>query len=164
VLRAFDKLDTLRDETRFRSWFFAVLLSIHRSRCRRSFWKRFLPLDEGADPPDPVRGGEDDELLGARRAARALAVLPPEQREAVVLFEIEGFSVQEVAEMQGVTVSAVKSRVSRGRKKLAGWYRRHGFRPRRDAPSPRGEEAASEGSLLAFVPSSVPSQSGGRHG
>ena len=95
VLRAFHKLHTLRDEERFRSWFFAVLLSVHRSRSRRGFWKRLLPLDE---TPENMWGlaGEDgrmseEEFHSARRAARALSRLPAEQREALVLHELGEF-------------------------------------------------------------------------
>jgi RNA polymerase sigma-70 factor (ECF subfamily) len=131
VLRAYHKLDTLRDETRFRSWFFAVLLSLHRSRSRRAFWKRFLPLE---DTPDDDRNlvGEDgrmneEEFLSARRAARALSRLPAEQREALVLHELEGFSMEEIAAMQGATIAAVKSRVLRGRERLRRHYRTLGL-------------------------------------
>jgi len=45
ILRAFDKLPSLRDPNRFRSWFFAVMISVHRNRARRPFWKRFPSLD-----------------------------------------------------------------------------------------------------------------------
>lgn len=62
----------------------------------------------------------------AERAARALAGLPPEQREAIVLHDIEGFPVEDIAKMQGVTISAVKSRLSRGRERLRRHYLRHG--------------------------------------
>lgn len=129
VLRAFDKLDGLRDESRFRSWFFATLLSRHRSRLRR-FRRVSVPIEEafGRDR-EPV--GEDgasweEERRRAERAVRALAGLKPVQREAVVLHEIEGFSVEEIAEMQGVTCSAVKSRLTRGREKLRRFYLRGG--------------------------------------
>jgi RNA polymerase sigma-70 factor (ECF subfamily) len=131
VLRAYHKLHTLREESRFRSWFFAVLLSVHRSRSRRAFWKRFLPLEE---TPDDERNlvGEDgrsneEEFLSARRAARALSRLPAEQREALVLHDLEGFSMEEVAAMQGATIAAVKSRVLRGRERLRRHYRVLGF-------------------------------------
>ncbi len=67
----------------------------------------------------------EEERRRAQRAARALAVLQPVQREAIVLHDIEGFSVDEVAEMQGVTISAVKSRLARGREKLRRFYLRH---------------------------------------
>lgn len=130
VLRAFDKLDGLRDESRFRSWFFATLLSRHRSRLRR-FRRVSVPIEEAFDrDSEPV--GEDgasweEERRRAQRAVRALAGLKPVQREAVVLHEIEGFSVEEIAEMQGVTHSAVKSRLTRGREKLRRFYLRDGF-------------------------------------
>jgi RNA polymerase sigma-70 factor (ECF subfamily) len=148
VLRAFNKLHTLRDEQRFRSWFFAVLLSIHRSRWRRAFWRRFLPLDAASSDP-PETAGEDgrrteEALLGARRAARALARLPAEQREAVVLYELEGFSMEEVADMQNATVAAVKARVFRGREALRAVYRRWGW----DAPAPAAETRDGAGPRL----------------
>ena len=49
----------------------------------------------------------------------ALAMLPKKQREAIVMSEITGLKLEEVAAIQGSSLSAVKSRVSRGRKKLA---------------------------------------------
>lgn len=155
VLRAFDKLHTLRDEARFRSWFFAVLISVHRSRWRRSFWRRFLPLDAmTAESPDLA--GEDgrrqeEEFLAARRAARALSRLPAEQREAVVLYELEGFSMEEVAAIQDATVPAVKARVFRGRRRLRRFYERMGwvrFAPLPAGPDPGGDAAESGSKLL----------------
>ncbi|HSQ59518.1 MAG TPA: RNA polymerase sigma factor, partial [Acidobacteriota bacterium] len=119
ILRVHSRLDSLRDEARFRSWFFAVLLSVHRSHARRSFWRRFLPLSEvpGQEPvANPPHG--DADRIGARRARIALARLPSAQREAIVLHDIQGFSVDEVATMQDVSASAVKSRLSRGRDRL----------------------------------------------
>jgi len=145
VLRACEKLSSLREETSFRSWFFAVLLSLHRSRTRRSFWRRFLPLSEASPGEgDPVgRDGREDaeEFLGARRAARALSRLPAEQREAVVLHELEGFTMAEVAEMQGVTVAAVKSRVLRGRERLRAYYQARGWGPEPRHPASPNVEA-----------------------
>jgi RNA polymerase sigma-70 factor (ECF subfamily) len=130
VLRAWDKLHTLRDASRFRSWFYAILLSRHRSRHRRSFWRRFLPLEEAlpaGDGPAGADGAEwDEERFRADRATRALATLPDVQREAVVLFEIDGYSLEEVAAMQRASLAAVKSRLSRGRERLRRFYERQG--------------------------------------
>jgi RNA polymerase sigma-70 factor (ECF subfamily) len=125
VLRAFEKLPTLRDPARFRGWFYAVLLSVHRTRSRWSFWRRFLPLEEAvAEPPgeDGVRTQEERDRT--ERLRRALTRLPAPQREAIVLFELEGFSVEEIAGMQDVSISAVKSRLSRGRRRLRRHYAR----------------------------------------
>lgn len=128
VLRAFRKLPTLRDEAKFRSWFFAVLLSLHRSRHRRSFWKRLVSIDEIAPDDAPIiEAGDTEEWIQAERASQALASLKPEQREAVVLFEIEGFRIEEIAAMQKASVSAVKSRLVRGRDNLRRYYVRQGW-------------------------------------
>jgi RNA polymerase sigma-70 factor (ECF subfamily) len=49
------------------------------------------------------------------------------QREAVVLFEVDGYSIEEIAAMQRVSVSAVKSRLVRGRERLRRYYERQGW-------------------------------------
>lgn len=133
VLRAFDKLHTLRDASRFRSWFYATLLSRHRDRYRRGFWKRAVPFDEAfaaGEPAGDDGSSWDVESGRSRRAAAALASLPAEQREAIVLFEIESFSIEEIAAMQGASVPAVKSRLTRGRERLRRFYERLGVGPR----------------------------------
>lgn len=141
ILRAFDKLPLLRDEASFRSWFYAVLLSVHRTRARRHFWKRFRSLDDeraaGWDIADDAR---PDDVLAARRAATALGRLPAVQREAVVLFDIEGFSLQEVAAIQGASLSAVKTRLQRGRESLRATYVARGWAP---APLPASAPAGA---------------------
>ncbi len=133
VLRACSALPSLRDPSRFGPWFYSILLNVHRNRCRRGFWARFLPFEVGRAPAiEPI--GEDgsrweDGRQGAMRASRALAALPAVQREAVVLFEIESFSVEEIAALQNVSVSAVKSRLARGRARLRRIYTSWGFGP-----------------------------------
>ncbi len=128
VLRAYHKLNGLRDESRFRSWFFATLLSRHRSRVRRPR-REWLPIEDTLGRRDEPAGEDgtlwEEERRRAERAACALGGLEPPQREAIVLHDIEGFSVEEVAEMQGVTLSAVKSRLARGREKLRRFYLRY---------------------------------------
>lgn len=134
VLRAFDHLDELRDVEKFRSWFYAVLLSVHRSRHRRSFWRRLLPLSEVRREPAVDGGG--DAVAGAQRMARALATLSPIEREAIVLFELEGFTLDEVAALQDQSLPAVKSRLVRARARLRRHYERA---ERADQPVVRGE-------------------------
>jgi len=120
VLRAWARLGELRDPERFRPWFYAVLLSVHRARHRKSFWRRFLPFEPAHEVPFDAHGP----IEGAERMARALATLPAETREAIVLFELDGFSLEEVAAMQGRSVAAVKSRLARGRARLRRHYER----------------------------------------
>jgi RNA polymerase sigma-70 factor (ECF subfamily) len=126
VLRALRRIGDLRDESKFSAWFYAVMISVHRARCRADFWRRFLPLsssDPEPGPRDPPRpGAHEEQRAGAARMASALAALPPEQREAVVLFEVDGFSIEEVAAMQESSVTAVKTRLMRGRERLRRRY------------------------------------------
>lgn len=130
VLRAFEKLHTLRDESRFRAWFYATLLSRHRTRLRRSFWRRLLPW-EAAFPDGREPAGDDGSAWGdvagrAARMRRALESIPAVQRQAIVLFELDGYAIEEIARMQHTSVPAVKSRLKRGRERLRVWYAREG--------------------------------------
>jgi RNA polymerase sigma-70 factor (ECF subfamily) len=159
VIRAYEKLPSLRDESRFRPWFYSVLLSVHRNRSRRGFWRRFLSMERKDGKHIDVAGEDgaawEKERRGAERISRALAGLPPEQREAVVLFELEGFSIEEIAAMQEVSLSAVKSRLSRGRDRLRRHYRRLGFQKRRERPGHCRPRAGSS-SIFGRVPACRP--------
>jgi RNA polymerase sigma-70 factor (ECF subfamily) len=57
--------------------------------------------------------------------ARGLAALPMEQRIAVVLFDVEGYSYNEIVEITEVPVGTVKSRINRGRIRLRDFLVRH---------------------------------------
>jgi RNA polymerase sigma-70 factor (ECF subfamily) len=123
VLRAARKIGSLREPSRFKPWMFSVVASVHRTRCRRSFWKRLVSKDDRL--PDPV--GDDgsrwaDDRASAQRATAALATLEPAHREAIVLFELHGYSIEEIAEVQRASISAVKSRLTRGRDRLRAFY------------------------------------------
>jgi RNA polymerase sigma-70 factor (ECF subfamily) len=123
VLRALDHFGELREPDKFRSWFYAVLLNVHRARHRRSFWRRLVSLDEVR--AEPARSdGAIEAIEGARRMARALATLAPQEREAIVLFELEGFTLDGVAALQQSTLPAVKSRLVRARARLRRHYER----------------------------------------
>ena len=123
VLRAQQKLPALRERSKFKSWMCSVVVSVHRTRCRRTFWKRWIASDDRV--PDPV--GDDgsrwaDDRASAERASAALATLEPAQREAIVLFELHGYTIDEIAEIQNTSVSSVKSRLVRGRERLRKFY------------------------------------------
>ena len=59
--------------------------------------------------------------------AAALASLPAVQREAIVLFELEHYSIEEIAGLQRASVTAVKTRLSRGRERLRRFYQQLGI-------------------------------------
>jgi RNA polymerase sigma-70 factor (ECF subfamily) len=68
------------------------------------------PADEAADPVTTALTTERTNALNA-----ALATITPDQRTAIVLFDVEGYDYQEIADMTGVSLGTVKSRIHRGR-------------------------------------------------
>ncbi|GAB4565654.1 MAG: RNA polymerase sigma factor SigM [Haliangiales bacterium] len=134
LLKAMARIADLRDDKAFPAWLYRILLSVHRARYRRSFWRRLLPLDALDGQGDELAGddGADWEVArtSARRMQAALSGLPAAQREAVVLCDIDGYTLKEVAALQAASLSAVKSRLVRGRARLRRHYERMGWGPR----------------------------------
>lgn len=112
-IRAYENLAGCRDPARFGAWFFRIL----QNRCRSAHAPRRVTVDVAeADPPArertdaAVEAGELRERLDA-----ALGKLTPEQREAFVLKNVDGRSYEEMADLLGVGVDALKMRVHRAR-------------------------------------------------
>lgn len=79
----------------------------------------FLPLQP--ELSESIAGNETPPDVAADVSAlrTALGQLPARQREAITLFELAGLSLQEVQQVQGGSLSGVKSRIVRGRRRLA---------------------------------------------
>ena len=96
-----------------RSWLYTILTNLNRNRLRSLARRPALsPIDEN-DAPDmagPEAGGRDIE--------RALATLVDDQRTALLLVVLEGLSYREVAEVQGVPIGTVMSRLARARAQI----------------------------------------------
>jgi RNA polymerase sigma-70 factor (ECF subfamily) len=93
-----------------RSWLYTILTNLNRNRLRSLSRRPVLTSIEDHDAPDasgPEAGGRDIE--------RALALLVDEQREALLLVVLEGLTYREVAEVQGVPIGTVMSRLARAR-------------------------------------------------
>ncbi|MCS7078722.1 MAG: sigma-70 family RNA polymerase sigma factor [Chloracidobacterium sp.] len=119
-LAAFRNLKTFRGEAKFSSWLYRIALNACRSRQRRQPSEN-VSLDEhaeahGFDPP-ATAGTVDEALLRDEQAQlvrRALAALPPEMRQVIVMKEYEGLKFHEIAEVLGIPVSTVKTRLYTG--------------------------------------------------
>ena len=96
-----------------RSWLYTILTNLNRNRLRSLARRPVLSPIEDNDAPDlagPEAGGRDIE--------RALATLVDDQRNALLLVVLEGLSYREVAEVQGVPIGTVMSRLARARQQL----------------------------------------------
>jgi RNA polymerase sigma-70 factor (ECF subfamily) len=93
-----------------RSWLYTILTNLNRNR-RRSLARRpsISPLNEDDEP-----GANGTEAEG-RDIERALSGLVEEQRSALLLVMLEGLTYREVAEIQGVPIGTVMSRLARAR-------------------------------------------------
>lgn len=111
--------------TSFRAWIFRIARNraIDVIRARRR--KGEVPLEPepdagGSDWAEPVAGGPDLLTLAADREAfaaveEALAGIPPEQRDALLLRDVEGFSYDEIALITASAAGTVRSRIHRAR-------------------------------------------------
>lgn len=120
LLKALENFDGLRDKDKFRSWFFKIITREFFNSVRKNFWKRFLPLDNSftqIQMPEIFHRIEEEESKAL--LYKALSLISPKERSAILLFEVEGFSIEEIKQIQNEkSISAIKSRLSRARGKL----------------------------------------------
>lgn len=118
-LRAFRSLRTFRGESSFRSWLFQIALNTARTH-RQTHQRRLEDAVGGTTEldltADPRRA--DDRLIARDGLRRAMATLPAELREAVVLRDVNGLDYREIAAVLAVPIGTVESRIFRGRARL----------------------------------------------
>lgn len=115
VLITLEKFDKIKDERSFLYYLFGVAIRLIRKRKRKG-WKQLLFGDdawESFSEKESYITNSDTEDLNT-----LLGILDEKPREAIVLFEISGFSIKEVSALQNCSQSAVKSRLVRARKTL----------------------------------------------
>jgi RNA polymerase sigma-70 factor, ECF subfamily len=139
LLTAFERFDTLRAPEAFLSFLFTIARRIHaQSVWRRRFFARYdhRVLETYWDPAPLPDLAPDLALLHD-----VIQHLPLKQREAVVLHELHGFSLEEIRELQGGTLSAVKMRLARARHKLEHLLRDRESVEARNSPPVNTKEA-----------------------
>lgn len=112
--RALVKLDLWRPGSDMRAWLFTLMHNLFVNQIRGS-GPAACELDEAVDVP--VSGGQAD-ALAVRDIHSALAKLPAEQREVILLVGLEQFSYAEAARVLGLPIGTVMSRLSRARERL----------------------------------------------
>jgi RNA polymerase sigma-70 factor, ECF subfamily len=142
LLKAYRGLGTFKKEARFSSWLYQIALNVCRDRMRRGRGKTYVSIDDISESTPAVseRGPSALELIEARdlsrQVAAAVAALPEEQREVVVLKEYQGLTFVEIAETLDVPLSTVKTRLYRGLGQLRQQLVRQGIRGGAPVPAP----------------------------
>jgi RNA polymerase sigma-70 factor (ECF subfamily) len=123
-VRVWQQRGRYRADAPFRPWIFAIAVNLARNRLR--WWKLrpLIALEDWTEVPSDSGTAAEGETRRLDRAERASAVrdaiarLPTDLREAIVLFEYEQMSYAEVAEAVGASSKAVENRIARAREKL----------------------------------------------
>ncbi|MCU0427999.1 MAG: sigma-70 family RNA polymerase sigma factor [Candidatus Kapabacteria bacterium] len=134
VAAAFEQYPTLRHKEAFLSYCFTIATRTHRKMVAQSerlqtasnlafatesvgdVWER---LEQKGACHDHGTDYQSERAADTAALYEAFDTLPAEQREALIMFEILGFSMKEIAEVQNRSTISVKVSVSRGRKLLA---------------------------------------------
>ncbi|MFO1013278.1 MAG: sigma-70 family RNA polymerase sigma factor [Caulobacteraceae bacterium] len=116
MLKAWDARASFEMGTNMKAWTFMILRNQFYSEKRRSW--RSTQLDQEAAERTLIAVDDPTSPLALDELRQGLNQLPPEQREALILVGAGGFAYEEAAEICGVAVGTVKSRVSRARRAL----------------------------------------------
>lgn len=117
LLRAIANIHRFEPGTNMQAWLFTILRNLFHSEYR----KRRREVEDADGKYAATLSVQPDQLphLDFADLQAALAVLPPEQREALLLVGASGFSYEQAAEICGCAIGTIKSRVNRARTRLA---------------------------------------------
>lgn len=128
-IKAYRNLSRFKGKAQFSTWLYRIAvnhcLNLVRARRRRKMLTLFsrlkstekLHLLETAGGEDPQMRMEQTEI--EQKVAKAIELLPDDQRTALILHRYEGLSYQEIAGVMGVSVACIEARLFRAKKKLA---------------------------------------------
>lgn len=129
LISAYRRADSFRGDSAVTTWLHRIVVNASLDRLRRKSVRAWVPLPEEGTGESPAVLIDDARLADPRAAAEssetvrevraALDTLPPDQRAAIVLVDLEGWSVEEAARVLDCPIGTVKSRCFRGRAKLA---------------------------------------------
>ena len=138
-IKAYSSLSSFRGDSKFSVWLFRIVsnlcLDFLRSRKRRPTVSLSVENDEGEDMEFEIADeSQSPETLLEQKLTReavrcGLDSLPPEQRQILLLREIQGLSYVEIAQVLELETGTVKSRIFRARKRLSAFLLREGNIP-----------------------------------
>src|SRR5215469_2008413 len=117
LLRALTHIDSFEPGTNMSAWLFTILRNLFRSEYRKR--RREVEDGDGRFSANLKSQPGQPSHIEFQEMRAALAKLPPDQREALILVAASGFSYEEAAQICGSAVGTIKSRVNRARARLA---------------------------------------------
>ena len=124
MIRIWRSLDSYRGECALESWVYRIAANCCMDFLRKKKRDKSVSVEpmreQGFDPADPSPGTEEQAVAAdeQRRLREAVAQLPEEQREALILTQLEKIPYEEAAKALGVSEGTVKSRVNRAKARL----------------------------------------------
>ncbi len=117
ILKAYEKLDTLRDVDYFKTWLTRILINECYQLIRKN--KKYVGMEEYLNgQAENVQNGQTNESLHESVILQEVMQLDEKYRIPFVLHEVEGYSLKEISQILRLTETNVKSRVFRARKTL----------------------------------------------
>ncbi|MDA8161488.1 MAG: sigma-70 family RNA polymerase sigma factor [Desulfobacteraceae bacterium] len=124
-IKAYRGLHGFKPEASFYTWLYRIAVNTCLDYKKRPFLRSVLKIHNEPDEPAPEPASDEsspEKLYESKQLMltlhKALGMLPLKLQAAILLREVEGLSYSEMAEMLGISVGTVKSRISRGREEL----------------------------------------------
>lgn len=117
------RLHTVNDPDRFASWLFGICRRVLAQHRRKAWWRRWVPgaVPDGVDGgTNPYQAAEISEI--GRHVRQILEAMSVRDREILVLFDAEGRTEGEVAELLDLPIGTVRSRVRNARERFRSRY------------------------------------------
>lgn len=117
LVKAWSHADSFEQGTNFRAWLVTIL--------RNTYFNQYRKLSREVQDSDNVHaeqiavGGEQESSVSMRDMQRAINLLPPDQREILLMIGVTELSYEEAAQICNIAVGTVKSRLNRARARLA---------------------------------------------
>lgn len=119
LLTAMNRLETLANPESFKPWLYRIIVNMYKSKNRREWLRNRLRLTKS--PVDNEMARDESGRIAARIwLDKAFETISAEEKALITLFELDGWSVAELAAMYGRPAGTIKSRLSRARRKMRG--------------------------------------------
>lgn len=117
LFAAYTKFGDLKDTGAFRTWFYRIVINMFKSTVRRPWWKRRVTLT--AEMESNLAGENPlDRYTASRWLERAFQAVSAEDQSLMILYEIEGWNIKELAGLYDATEGSIKARLFRARSKM----------------------------------------------